>query len=112
MNHIKSFKLHENLTNDLIDELKNSKNINVSFINKNDGWGVVYYINGQKKSFGGFKNNKDVHEFLNDNDIDYSGKNGFMFLSKIEEIDTDKIPFPKYQKLLMKNGLEKIFDLE
>ena len=112
MNHLKSFRLYENLTSELIEELKKSKNINVSFINKDDGWGIIYYNNGQKKSVGGFKNNRSVHDFLIDNDIDYDGKNGFMFLSKIEDGETDKNPYPQYQKLLIKNGLEKMFDLE
>ena len=113
MRHLKRFKLNETLSHkELAEELKGAKNIEVSFISADKSWGVEYYKDNVKKSEGGFKTNNDVHYFLIDMGIDYGGKEGFLMLKKIRDKQISEVPFGEYQQVLLRRGLEGLFDLD
>jgi len=114
MNFIKRLKLNENLTkNELLDDLRDGANyINVEYIDKENGWGVVYVKDKKKRKEGGFNTPVEVHNFLCDNDIDYGGKEGYLMIKKIRDTQNAPIPLKKYQQEILNKGIKNIFDFE
>jgi hypothetical protein len=88
----------------ILKELDGAKFLNVEYINNDEGWGITYSKNGKTGSIGGFNFNEDVHEFLISHNIDYSGRSGYEYMRK-HRADQKKIPFDRYQKDLMLNGI-------
>lgn len=112
MKHVKLLRLNEELTRlELAEELKKAKYIQVAPISDKQ-WGILYFINGEKKSEGGFNTNYEAHEFLNDNNIDYGGRDGFLTFDKYRDRKSTTEPYRGYQKELMRKGLSGLFDLD
>jgi len=98
--------INEGVTNkQLLDNLQGAKFLQVEYNSAEHGWGVKYSKNGEIFTQGKFNTNADVHNFLIENDIDYGGKEGYLFMKKYRDKQV-KIPFSNYQQELLKNGID------
>lgn len=112
MKHLKKLILNESLNRkELLSELKNSKYIYITYLGKEDGWGVIYYIDGIKKQNGGFNSMEDVHNYLIENDIDYGSKSSHEIELSTRDKKYKNVSYKGYQKELLSKNLEDLFDL-
>lgn len=113
MNHVKKFTLNESLTRkELSDELKRSKYIYITYLNKIDKWGVIYYLDGIKKENGGFNSTEDVHNFLMDIGVDYGSKESHTIDLSTRDKKYKNVAYKGYQKELLSKNLDELFDLD
>lgn len=113
MKHLKYFKINESLSNnDLAKELLSGEStwIEPVFIGGGKKWGVVYYINKEKKQEGNFNTSEEVYKFLEELGVSYKGKEGFQIMTKFRDKEVEKVPFKGYQKYLSDHGLDDLFE--
>jgi hypothetical protein len=114
MNHIKYYKqLNEAMTNkQLLDELKSGAAwIEPIYVVKNKKWGVEYWKNKEKYQEGSFNTLRDVHKFLEENNIEYKGQEGYKLMKQFRDKEIAKLPFQSYQRYLIDNELND-FDID
>jgi hypothetical protein len=101
-----SFLNEEMTLKELAEDLKDAKYIQVNFIGKGKNWGVTYIKGGKQYEEGSFNTNSDVHNFLVDNEIEYSGKEGYLQMKKYRDKEMAKVPFVSYQQDLLNKGID------
>lgn len=112
MKHVKPFIINENMSNkELLDDLKGATNIIISLTDEGD-WGVIYHKDGQRREGGNFNSTAEVHNFLIDNDIEYTGKEGFLMMKRYRDKQIAKVPYQSYQRELINKGLDDRFDID
>ena len=110
MKHIRG--INESMSyKELAEELKSGATwIEPAYLGKEKRWGVIYWKDKVKHEEGGFNSDRQVCEFLVDNDIDFKGKEGYELMRRFREKEIAKIPYPSYQRELLDNGLEEYDD--